>query len=697
MLRPWILTAWTIWLAMLCCFARAGIPPEIVTKGKQATVLVETEDGRRSGSAFCVDRAGFFVTNAHVAGARGAKLSLVLNPGEVDQKVLQARVVRADKAADLALLKAENSPPLTPLELGEIRGLVETQAVTAFGYPFGKELAVRAGVYPSVTVSTGRITSLRKVGGELQQIQLDASVNPGNSGGPVLNDKGQVVGVVVSYIPGSGISFAIPASLVRQMLTQVEIVFTPPPVSLVDQHEAHEFAIQVAHFFQPIGGITVELTLSANSGPPRNFPAKSIDGQRFAVSAVPVPPLAGPHLLRLTVKYPDGEILCTVKDQSVSFGATTVKLSQIQRIERGDHGNVTLADGKLVSAQITGGESIVTELGGKAISLDLKQATAIAIEDAEPPVQAIHYQIVARQGGAVVGRETGEIDIAGAAVSLAQSRPSLELFVCSFETKEIKRYNGRTGVFLNDFAIGNGLQEPHNAVFGRDGQLYVSCGNGPVLRFSGKTGQFIDKFASGSGLDNATGLAFGPDGNLYVADAWSSTIKRFDARTGAFLADFVKKEAGGLSVCGNMIFGPDGNLYAASFHSNQVKRYDGRTGAFLGDFAGGNGLDTPAGMAFGKDGCLYVASRQSSEVKRFDGKTGAFLDNFITAGSAGLIRPEGIEFGPDGNLYVADSEGSCIKRFNGRTGAFLDDFIPKASGRLNAPVSFIFRSNGGRP
>lgn len=68
--------------------------------------------------------------------------------------------------------------------------------VVAFGYPFGIRLAFKEGEYPNPTVSLGRITALRKSQGTLQAIQINAALHPGNSGGPVLNDKGEVIAIV---------------------------------------------------------------------------------------------------------------------------------------------------------------------------------------------------------------------------------------------------------------------------------------------------------------------------------------------------------------------------------------------------------------------------------------------------------------------------------------------------------------------
>ena len=73
--------------------------------------------------------------------------------------------------------------------------------------------------YPSVSVNTGTITALRKKGGKLSAIQLDASVNPGNSGGPVVDKTGKPIGIVVSGMLLARLNFAIPVSRAREFLS----------------------------------------------------------------------------------------------------------------------------------------------------------------------------------------------------------------------------------------------------------------------------------------------------------------------------------------------------------------------------------------------------------------------------------------------------------------------------------------------
>src|SRR6476469_2653804 len=139
--------------------AWGGLTPEMVQRGKACTALVEIKTGEDKtegfGSAFCVDPAGLFVTNAHVAEAiKDGRLTLILSPGEKTQRLVKASVLKSDKAADLALRLADlgDGGLLQSLELGQSDALSETMEVAAFGYPFGGALVFNKGEYPSVSV-----------------------------------------------------------------------------------------------------------------------------------------------------------------------------------------------------------------------------------------------------------------------------------------------------------------------------------------------------------------------------------------------------------------------------------------------------------------------------------------------------------------------------------------------------------------
>src|SRR5205085_9900747 len=98
-----------------------------------------------------------------------------------------------------------------PVELSQAANLKETLPVTVFGFPFGEALAIEAG-NPSITVSKGSVSSVRRNHrDEVVAVQIDGALNPGNSGGPVVDAEGRLVGIAVATIRGANIGLAIPA------------------------------------------------------------------------------------------------------------------------------------------------------------------------------------------------------------------------------------------------------------------------------------------------------------------------------------------------------------------------------------------------------------------------------------------------------------------------------------------------------
>jgi DNA-binding beta-propeller fold protein YncE len=293
------------------------------------------------------------------------------------------------------------------------------------------------------------------------------------------------------------------------------------------------------------------------------------------------------------------------------------------------------------------------------------------------------------------------------------------LYVDSYNTSNVLRYDETTGAFIDEFVKSNsgGLYKSADMDIGPDHNLYVSNGlysnnnqANSVLRYDGATGAFLGDFADSGQLTDPRGVTFGPDGNLYVADGTGpGRVVRFDGTTGAFLDEFVHVGSGGLSDPHAMLFGPDGNLYVIAGDKSEVLRYNGRTGNFIDVFVapgqGGlasGGLDFPTSMAFGPDGDFYIANSQVNEtsgggILRFDGKTGAFIDTVVAPDKSGL-KPLSIVFGPGGDLYVgyantkvltADPHTSTVLRFNLTTGAIVT-FVPPDSGGLRYPSALIF-------
>ena len=676
----------------------AAAPPEIVTQGKQATALVEIGDGRAYGSAFCIDPAeGYFVTNAHVANALNNKknVTLILHSGEKNQRKLQASIVRADKDLDLALLRVNNPEHLTALSLGSVNDLVETDPITAYGFPFGKELSLSNDEYPNVTVSTGHITSLRKIKGELATIQVDAQLNPGNSGGPVLNDSGKVVGIVVADIDGTGIDFAIPASHLAYFLSSAAIDFAPPVITAENAHSPVDFAIHVSTFKRTAAGVSVSLTLSSGQDDHRTTTVREAQNGTYTIHSAPLPGGKGQRMLRLTAEDASGKIICLAPDQTIEVGGKQTLLSAIKEITRDGQTQVRMADKEIKTVSVSGLDNIETRALGVTSHMNFSHAARIQVESADADTPSIQYKIVVNQNGTVIGGLSGALSIEGthaASVASARKKAQMELLLCNYnETHSVKRYNGLTGEFIDDFASGNGLENPFLAIMGPDGNLYVSDHSTVIHRYNGRTGQFMGDFvtkATSGAAEELTGMAFGPDGNLYASSKWTNEIKRYDGKSGAFIGNFVARKSGRLDMPYQIAFGPGGNLYVADISSNCVKVYNGKTGAYLRDFVSGNGISGAFSFCFGPDGLFYLSCSGSKQIKRFNGETGQFVDNYIDRTALGG-DPVGIAFGPDGNLYVATMAGD-VKRFNGKTGKFIDVFA--SGGNIDKPQYITFRN-----
>lgn len=166
------------------------------------------------GSGFVVDPRGYILTNEHVIH-RAKAVRVVL--GERD--TLPATIISADEDHDLALLKVDAGRPLPAIPVGKSEAVVRQQTVLALGYPFGEK---------RITSTSGRIISIREEGAN-RLLVTDAVVNPGNSGGPMLNDRGEAVGVITSVLMAkvgdvrvkAGESYAVPISFAFPLLAAI--------------------------------------------------------------------------------------------------------------------------------------------------------------------------------------------------------------------------------------------------------------------------------------------------------------------------------------------------------------------------------------------------------------------------------------------------------------------------------------------
>ena len=208
---------------------------------------------RALGSGFVIDKQGHILTNYHVVqGAQSVRVSFS------NRDNVKAEVVGADAATEVAVLKVDENPAaLTPLPLAKSGAVKVGDPVVAIGNPFGLERSVTAGIVSALQRQIDSSipgTSIDHI------IQTDAPINSGNSGGPLLNERGQVIGINTAILTGNpnergnvGIGFAVPIETVRQIANEliqsgkVERAFLGIEVQPIDAQLAKLFQLPVDH------------------------------------------------------------------------------------------------------------------------------------------------------------------------------------------------------------------------------------------------------------------------------------------------------------------------------------------------------------------------------------------------------------------------------------------------------------------
>ncbi|HVX14141.1 MAG TPA: trypsin-like peptidase domain-containing protein [Pirellulales bacterium] len=242
-----------------------SLSPETMGRVKQATVYIKVVIGPLElfGSGFVVQSSGdsaLVVTNDHVVtkpavlapggyipGLRGRDrmalrrlqsavatsepvVTVVFNSGEPNEQSIKADVLCKLAAADLAVLKVSSvKNSVTPIDFRNSPQPTETMPVFMLGFPFGESLSTNKG-NPNITVGKGSVSSIRKdAAGKVVKIQIDGALNPGNSGGPVIDRQGNLVGIAVQTVQGSNIGLAIPAG---ELVSVFQGTFGAPTVAI---------------------------------------------------------------------------------------------------------------------------------------------------------------------------------------------------------------------------------------------------------------------------------------------------------------------------------------------------------------------------------------------------------------------------------------------------------------------------------
>ena len=293
------------------------------------TIKVATQGGQALGSGFVIDGAGHIVTNAHVVDGASSISVEFANGSSYD-----AQLVGTDPSTDVAVIKVDApSSVLTPLELGDSNTVQVGDQVVAIGSPLGLDETVTSGIVSALhrTITSPNNFAINDA------IQTDAAINHGNSGGPLLNSSGAVIGInsqIESDSGGNdGIGFAVPSNTVKSVADQlvatgkVEHAFLGVGIATIDEALSAELNV-------PTG---VEVTQVTPGGPADDAGLKAAD----ATSVV-----AGQEVPT------GGDIITAVDGKSVT---TSEELqSVIGAMKPGDTASLTVSrDGSSRTVQVT--------------------------------------------------------------------------------------------------------------------------------------------------------------------------------------------------------------------------------------------------------------------------------------------------------------------------------------------------------
>jgi len=274
----------------------------------------------------------------------------------------------------------------------------------------------------------------------------------------------------------------------------------------------------------------------------------------------------------------------------------------------------------------------------------------------------------------------------------AQAQGQPEFLVSDFSGNRVVRFKYPSGKAFDHF-VGQGISPLDDAGYmaiGPDQKLYVSSySTHSILRYDGVTGEFLGEFVTpGDGLGRPGQFAWGPDGHLYVCSWDNSSVLMYNGQSGVFKKIFISKGKGGLDGAWGLVFEDDGNLLVASSENDKVLRFDSG-GNFVKEIpVAHTGLNQPRRLIRDSAGTVYVTGLSSDSVIAIDAQDSARV--FVSGGLGGLDQPSGMAFDPDGNLLVCSMGGDgTVLKYDGSFGQYLGYIIVGTDGGMSGNPSDI--------
>lgn len=507
-----LLTAGLLAVTITARTSAAPFPRELIQAGKSATALVGlppvVSSGSSSqksapmprilGSAFCIHSSGLFLTGESLVRPAKGKVQIILNPNEKNQRIINATVIRQYNDSLFALLRAEKKMKYVALPLGNDARLFETQELAAFGF---KSLRRRStnSMYPNVSVTVQRITSLMRKDGALRYIELEPRNYSDNTGGPVLDENGKIVGLNITGMISS--RYAMPVKEIIKFLSPPVLTFQPPEVLYKNRSHQVTFALDVQQIIRTSSkDLEVQLTLDQGKRA-RTFQAKAQEKlpTRYLVKAAPVAKPKKNAPLNVSVQLESGSLDGQVLDQSIRIGKEKFQLSNVHSIvNEGKQYALIPLSGQPVRGPKWLPDEIKILIAGQSLTIKTDSIQDLTVKPPTEDPGQIAWKWTVKAADKIVAEQKGEL-------ALKQYKPSSTVASVPTATRLVK---------IRSFPAPGGVAQIVLAAKAR--RLFVRNSGSQISVMDTATGRILEKRTS---KERFTDIDLSPDESLlFVAD-----------------------------------------------------------------------------------------------------------------------------------------------------------------------------------
>jgi hypothetical protein len=682
------------------------------------------------GSAFCVDSRGLFVTTADLVAdlapavttefvrAEARILGTRINPaaGEVPLALrmhtpgglgprLRARVIRVDRAHNLALLTVRSDHPLRRLELAPGPPLRGTTVTALTEVTVGIAEARSMGLPLRFTVPYAcKIETVRMRGGKCWLMTLDQTPGEGPGGWPVLDGQGRLVGVLFNGLPGTGVHYVCPAAVLAEFLGAAQMVFEPPLVPFLRRKERVSWEVAVWGS-QPLPA-TASLEISVGEGAARRlFAAERSGKDRFTAHVHPVAPEAA-VAVDLIATNAQPPTRWRVGDGEISIGEKRLRLSEVRLLRPGESPAGYDTDGRPLFGLVAGLEGLRPLRDQSPGGIGFARAGSLSVEFPTEAPGPVACEAVLRDGERVLDRVPFALQLRDPATDVLGSLKILDraLQGAGRSVGDAPVGNGNTQVPKARLATGSGaanadaIRIVRAIAYTPDGRSILVGGDDKIVhvwdpaahrevrQMRGHTGTVVDlavtpngRHALSASLDGTIRvwdlvdgkearvlrghragvrcLAVSPDGRLAASggDGKDKPLRVWEIETGREIAAFAGHGAHVFAVA----FLPDNHRFLSAGDDSKVRLWDVRTSREIRSFGDHNG--DVYGLAVSADGAVAISSGQDVTLRFWNIETGSLLRKKSFEHTAAINR---VALVADGRTVVTAAEEGQVSVFS---------------------------------